>query len=68
MPKISPNDALQARLRAAADQKAVEAVHRYTDLRGEQAHRAARHAVAAAAPSLRTMYAQQLPAWSSPLR
>lgn len=60
MPKIGPNDAMQARLRAAADKKAFDAVVRHSDLRGEQALRVARHAVTAAAPELRTMYAQKM--------
>jgi len=60
MSPIRPNDAMQARLRASADQKALAAVERHSDLRGEYAARVARHAVAAAAPELRTMYAQEM--------
>jgi hypothetical protein len=60
MSGISPNDAMQARLRAGADKKALDAVIRYSDLRGEHALRVARHAVTAAAPELHTMYAQQM--------
>lgn len=57
---LSPTDALQARLRAAADLKAFEAVTRHSDLRGDPALRVARHAVTAAAPDLRAMYAQKM--------
>jgi hypothetical protein len=60
MSPLSPNDSLQARLRAAADRKAADAVERHSELRGEQALRVARRAVAAAAPELRTMYAQKM--------
>jgi hypothetical protein len=60
MPGLSRTDALQARFRAAADEKALSAVIRYSDLRGEQALRVARQVVTAASPDLRTMYAQKM--------
>jgi len=60
MRKISPNDAMQARFRAAAEQNALAAVERHSDLRGEKASQVARHAVAAAIPDLRNMLAQKM--------
>lgn len=60
--KGRPNEktAIRARLRAGAERDALDAVTRYSELRGEQALHVARHTVAAAAPKLRAEHVARL--------